>query len=543
MAVPDVSVIVAVYNTMPYLTECLTSLVGQSIGTDRMEIVAVDDGSTDGSGDELDRFAARHPDTVRVVHQKNSGGPAAPSNRALDLARGRYVYFIGADDHLGAEALERLVHEADTHGSDVVAGKMVGTNGRYVHQALYKRTDHDVSLYDSALPYTLANTKLFRRELVERHGLRFPEDMPVGSDQPFTIEACVRARRISVLADYTYYYAVRREDAGNITYSTNHLSLLGCTARIMRCTAALIEAGPDRDAVLARHFAWGLSKLLREDFAGLSRQVQEQVCDGIAELADAYLTERIRDGLDVRRRHRLCLAQHGAVDRLCSSLEAEAARGAPAVLVSGGRAYLPHPGFRTQGSPLPDRCYEVLGENLAARLAEGTRAEAVEWTTDAAGNPALDVSVRLPVTGEPPAARLRVAHKAMPQKTDRHGARRYRAKSLAEVLGDQVVESRVTTDGEGTVVRAVLPAPQAAAKHGVRVCVEIAGSTYEIPVPGDTAPRRVIRLWRGSVPHRVRASANGKGRLVVETTAFRPHQILARRLGVAAGVQRKKKQA
>ncbi|RBL84108.1 glycosyltransferase family 2 protein, partial [Streptomyces cavourensis] len=190
-APPDVTVVVAVYNTMPYLTECLNSLLGQSIGHERLEVIAVDDGSTDDSGRELDRFAAEHPDVITVVHQPNSGGPAAPSNRALELATGRFVYFIGSDDHLGEEALERMVACADADGSDVVVGRMAGVNGRYVHQKLYKEGRREVTLFDSALPFTLANTKLFRRELVEKYGLRFPEDMPVGSDQPFTIErAC-----------------------------------------------------------------------------------------------------------------------------------------------------------------------------------------------------------------------------------------------------------------------------------------------------------------------------------------------------------------
>src|SRR3978361_2097462 len=90
--IPDVSVVIAVYNTMPYLTECLKSVLGQSIGVDRIEVVAVDDGSTDDSGAELDRWAQRHPGTVKVIHQANSGGPAAPSNRALDVVTGRYVF-------------------------------------------------------------------------------------------------------------------------------------------------------------------------------------------------------------------------------------------------------------------------------------------------------------------------------------------------------------------------------------------------------------------------------------------------------------------
>ena len=79
MTVPDVTVVTAVYNTMPYLTRCLTSLMEQTIGLDRLEVIAVDDGSSDGSGRELDRFAQRYPDTVKVIHQANSGGPAVPS--------------------------------------------------------------------------------------------------------------------------------------------------------------------------------------------------------------------------------------------------------------------------------------------------------------------------------------------------------------------------------------------------------------------------------------------------------------------------------
>ncbi|MGJ3559469.1 glycosyltransferase family 2 protein [Streptomyces sp. INA 01156] len=113
---------------MPYLTRCLESVVSQSLGLDRLEVVAVDDGSTDGTGKELDRFAQEYPDAVRVVHQENSGGPSAPRNTGLELARGRYVIFVDADDHLGTEALERMLAVADEQGSDVVLGRVVGVN-------------------------------------------------------------------------------------------------------------------------------------------------------------------------------------------------------------------------------------------------------------------------------------------------------------------------------------------------------------------------------------------------------------------------------
>ncbi|MFH9858255.1 glycosyltransferase family 2 protein [Streptomyces sp. NPDC017202] len=517
---PDVSVVVAVYNTMPYLTECLNSLLGQSIGRDRLEIVAVDDGSTDDSGRELDRFAALYPDTVKVIHQPNSGGPAAPSNRALEVATGRYVYFIGSDDYLGEEALERMVKCADRNDSDVVVGKMVGTNGRYVHQALYKENDPDISLYDSALPFTLANTKLFRRDLVEKHKLRFPEHLPVGSDQPFTIEACVRARKISVVADYICYFAVKRGDASNITYRADHLARLRATAEIMDFTAGLIEAGPKRDAVLRRHFTWELAKLVQDDFPGLDREVQRQICAGIASLADVYFTDGIRDAMDVKRRVRIALAQVGAIDELCEAITSEQDRQV-SFLLEGGRAFARYPGFRDPLIGLSDRTYELLGESVPGPLAQGTELLGSGWEQQGDGL-VYTASVRLPVVGDVGGAVLRLAKGAMPKSADKPGARRLKeGHSLPAPVGEMTTEP--AENGAATVLRAAVPLERVTAKRGVRVYLDLAGRTYEIPVRGKGLPMPLARRWgRDADPYRASALVNDKGRVVIDTARMHP---------------------
>ncbi|MFE2290012.1 glycosyltransferase family 2 protein [Streptomyces sp. NPDC059452] len=514
MTEPDVTVVVAVYNTMPYLTECLNSLVGQSIGTERLQVIAVDDGSTDDSGRELDRFAERYPGTVTVIHQENSGGPAAPSNRALELATGRFVYFIGSDDYLGDEALERMVACADANESDVVIGKMVGTNGRYVHQKLYTGERADISLYDSELPYTLANTKLFRRELVEKHGLRFPEDLPVGSDQPFTIEACVRARKISVLSDYTYYYAVKRGDASNITYRADHLDRLRCTARIMDHTAGLVPAGPRRDAVLKRHFDWELSKLLKKDFAALGADTRRQVCEGVGALVDTYFTDALRDGTGVKRRVRFGLAQRGAVDELTRAIEDEAEHGAPPFLLEGNRAFALYPGFREAGVGLDERWYEAH-ETVAGRLAAGTKLESAQWEQDGE-QLTLALKLRLGVAGDTSSAFVALAQGAMPNTADKPGARKLPKAALRpKALG--TFTAQPAEDGTGTLLDARVPVQAARAKRGVRVYVDVAGSTYEIPVRTEGLPMPLARRWGRTTPHRVAASPNTKGRLVITT--------------------------
>ncbi|MCW3816594.1 glycosyltransferase [Micromonospora sp. DR5-3] len=392
MNAPDVSVVVAVYNTMPYLIQCLDSLVAQTIGLDRLQVVAVDDGSTDGSGAELDRYAARHPGVFTVIHQANSGGPAAPFNRGLDAATGRYVFFVGADDHLGPDALRRLVEAADAWESDVLLGRVVGVNSRHIYQDIFARNQVDVDLFDSPLPRSLANTKLFRRELLENYGIRYREDLPLGSDLPFTLEACYRARRISVLADYDCYYAVRRHRATNITYLSRHADRLRTVEATTAFVAELIPAGRQRDAVLARRFDHEIAKLLEDDLLRLDRETQQLVHDGIGRLVRAHLTEGIAAQLNAETRIRLALTRDGALDDLLAVIRQDAQGGVPPTVVEGSRRYAAYPGFRDPARGLPDACFEVTPDWYAK-----LDATALAWETDERGEKVLTITAASPV--------------------------------------------------------------------------------------------------------------------------------------------------
>ncbi len=223
---------------------------------------------------------------------------------------------------------------------------MVGVNGRYAHQAIFNGNQVSVDLFDSPLPYHLSNTKLFRRDLLDKHQIRYPEDMPVGSDQPFTFEACLRANRISVLSDYRFYYSVRRRNALNITYASDDLARLACTATIMDFVASLVEPGPRRDAIFVRHFEWELSKLVEDRFLGRRRMRRRRVRAGVARLAEAYLTEPVRDRLRPESRVRLAVAEHGTREQLVAVIRQDAKHGTPPTVVDAGRWYAAYPGFR-----------------------------------------------------------------------------------------------------------------------------------------------------------------------------------------------------
>ncbi|WP_019871514.1 glycosyltransferase family 2 protein [Salinispora oceanensis] len=511
MGTPDVSVLVAVYNTMPYLRTCLDSLIGQSLGLDRLEVIAVDDGSTDGGGDVLDQYAERYPDQVRVFHQPNSGGPAVPSNIALDHARGRYVFFIGADDFLGVEALERLVDAADRWGSDVVLGRMVGTNKRYVHQEVYAETRERIGLFDSALPWALSNTKLFRRELLERHGLRFRTDMPMGSDQPFTLQACYHAAKISVLADDEYYYAVKRDNAQNITYASNFEERLRCAEELVSFVAGLIEPGSRRDAVLLRHFSWEVAKLLRAEFLELAADAQQRVQGRIRALARAHLTDGILAAMAPALRLRLTVARDAELERLRELIGQQAANSLPEVVVEDDRWYACYVGFRDPSLGYPDEWYDITGQ--AAKVMAGMDATGLEWGRDASGARALGVTARS------------------------------RWMALADIgttvrvsLGGVAGATSVEPDESGMVVRTDFVIDRLlgeAAANGGRQAVTThvtapmgTGSALLRASRGLAAPR--ILAWRGLRCYFVSPIINRKGQVVVAIAPVTPRRVLAR---------------
>src|SRR5829696_144319 len=117
-----VSVVVPVYNPGPAIEACIASLIGQSIPADRLELIFVDDGSTDGTPRRLDELAKMHAN-VRIIRIPASGAPGRPRNVGLAQARGEYIHFVDADDALAPRALEWLTAMADEYDSDVVIGK------------------------------------------------------------------------------------------------------------------------------------------------------------------------------------------------------------------------------------------------------------------------------------------------------------------------------------------------------------------------------------------------------------------------------------
>ena len=306
-----VSVIVPVYNPGADIDPLIDSLLGQTMPAGERELVFVDDGSTDGTGARLDALASEHAD-VRVVHTPNSGWPGRPRNVGLDLAGGEFVFFADNDDWLERDALERLYAAATTHRADIVVGKVVG-HGRGVPH-IFAADRHGLDARRAPL-LLLTPHKLFRRALLEQHGIRFPEGRTRLEDHLFVVPAYFAAQRISVLSSHPVYHWVyrggashRRPDPGDHFESVREL-----LAMVDDRTAP----GETRDRYY-RHWYRGkvLKRLGRATVHQRDREYRAQVFEAARQLIDERFPPRLDDGLAYSFRLRARLARRGDLEGL-----------------------------------------------------------------------------------------------------------------------------------------------------------------------------------------------------------------------------------
>ena len=294
MSVPiKVSVVVPAYNPGDYIEPCIASLLGQTLPADELEIIFVDDGSTDDTPSRLDRLAQQHSH-VKVIHQKNSGWPGQPRNVGTDAATGEYVQYVDADDEIPPEALERLYDYARRNDSDVVIGKMVGV-GRGAPVEVFRRNRDRATIHDSPIINSLTPHKMFRRSLIVDAGLRHPEGLVRLEDQMFVLAAYFAARNISVLSDYVCYIHNSRSDHGNAAARPfEPRDYFADLRAVLDIVDANTTPGPDRDRLHRRWLRGGMvgrlrgRRLLRRDeeyrrklFDEIRRVVLERFSPGV----------------------------------------------------------------------------------------------------------------------------------------------------------------------------------------------------------------------------------------------------------------------
>lgn len=232
-----ISVILPVYNVEDYIEECLDSLLNQTIGEENLEVILVDDASTDNSVDKIKSYKNKFTNLVLYQYQKNNGSPGKPRNKGVSLATGEFIHFMDPDDVLYENTYEILLKNIKEK-DDFVMGKMVafnedGSTFQHVTFRNYKMQKTYVSTNLKSTPFFAqvkvgVVLKLIRKQFYLEKNVHFVEGMKNGKDKLVDAMLYTMARHFTYIPEPVYLYRNRIEDEneslthGEISRSINN---------------------------------------------------------------------------------------------------------------------------------------------------------------------------------------------------------------------------------------------------------------------------------------------------------------------------------
>lgn len=227
MSEPKVSIIVPVYNVEKYLGRCVDSLRNQTLKD--IEIILVDDASTDGSAVMCDNYQAQD-NRIKVIHKNNEGAGIA-RNSGIMIAKGKYIGFVDSDDYIGENMFETLYNKAELYNSDLVmsgvifvGGNMFSEEGTYTTKKYFDKDTHfdtDLLLKElrlgiiGAMPDEVDDSRygmsvwknLFKREIIINNNLKFESERKMLSeDALFMLDYIAVIDRATGINEAFYYY-------------------------------------------------------------------------------------------------------------------------------------------------------------------------------------------------------------------------------------------------------------------------------------------------------------------------------------------------
>lgn len=212
-----VSVIVPVYNCKNYLSRAVDSVLSQKdFSLD--ELILIDDGSTDGSGEICDSYKNHHSN-IKVIHQKNSGVSAA-RNAGIKASKGEWIFFLDSDDYLfGENVFEKLLQFSE---ADLINGKHkcnTKTDDNFdvcFIDGIYKKQDIFEQLNEilvSRQVFYPCWSRLYKRSIIEKYDVKFPVNVKFAEDMVFVYTYLKYCNTIAFSKDEIYFYYVNTDNA------------------------------------------------------------------------------------------------------------------------------------------------------------------------------------------------------------------------------------------------------------------------------------------------------------------------------------------
>lgn len=207
---PKVSIIVPIYNVEKYLERCIDSLIGQTLND--IQIILVNDGSTDNSGKIAKEYAVKHQDKI-IYLEKENGGLSDARNYGLPYATGEYIAFLDSDDYIEKEAYHEMYEKAKTTNADYVECDFLWEYPDKIRRD--KRVEYKNKKEMLAFVRVVAWNKLIKREIIEANNLKFPKGLRY-EDVEFTYELIPHLNKVSYIDKCFIHYTQRENSIANV---------------------------------------------------------------------------------------------------------------------------------------------------------------------------------------------------------------------------------------------------------------------------------------------------------------------------------------
>lgn len=226
-----ISIIIPVYNVENYIRKTLESIVAQTIGLEYLEVMMVDDCSTDGSGEIIDEYASKYENFNAIHLPQNSGAAGKPRNIGMERSTGEYLMFLDSDDYYAHDACEILYNKISQEDADIVFCNYIYVLGNRTHKPRNPFKDRNIVNAEKIarepdlfkIPPSIW-TKIFRRKFITDNEIHFPEGIPT-QDLVFLVHAFLEAKGIIYLNNYYGNYYNRTRDLSGDTGISRSYSL------------------------------------------------------------------------------------------------------------------------------------------------------------------------------------------------------------------------------------------------------------------------------------------------------------------------------
>ena len=210
-----VSIIVPIYNVVQYLEKCINSICNQTYKN--IEIIMVDDCSTDGSR-ELAKELSKKDDRITFVQRSKNGGLSAARNTGMKIATGNWITFVDSDDWVREEYIRKMVEVGKKDQADIVMSSIYYyyKNGYYKEVSpFFNLTTQSSQKEKVAYSKPYAVTKLFKSSFLKKENLDFPENVWRAAEQGLIIPLLTKTEKISILQEPLYFYYQREDSNSN----------------------------------------------------------------------------------------------------------------------------------------------------------------------------------------------------------------------------------------------------------------------------------------------------------------------------------------